>query len=87
MDRGLTLPENTQCDPADLSADEKLKRRITKIPNTFTKSLETFAANPLWKSIMGEEMYKIFLLSRQNECNFFQEKSDAEIRKWHLKRY
>ncbi|KAI9030537.1 hypothetical protein DFJ74DRAFT_656981 [Hyaloraphidium curvatum] len=87
MERGLSLPVNTQCDPADLSPEEQKARGIVKLPNTMEKSLELFAADPLWKTALGEEMRKVFILARQNEAQYFKDKSIEDIRRWHLLRY
>jgi glutamine synthetase len=70
MERNLTLGPNVQCDPADLSPEERAKLKISKIPNTFKSSLESFAANPLWKKAMGEDMQRVFLLNKQYEMKW-----------------
>ncbi|KXS12235.1 glutamine synthetase [Gonapodya prolifera JEL478] len=87
MERGLTLPENTQCDPFSLSDEEKKARRITALPNTFTSSIANFKANPLWKKVMGEDMYNMFIAARTNEQEYFSKVSDDELRSMHVLRY
>ncbi|KAJ3341016.1 hypothetical protein HDU93_005880 [Gonapodya sp. JEL0774] len=86
MERGLELPTNTQCDPFVLSEEEKKARRIVPLPNTFATSIATFKANPLWKKVMGEEMYNMFIAARENEMEYFSKASDEQLRFLHVTR-
>jgi glutamine synthetase len=67
-DPGLPL----SVDPSDLSEEERARRGIRAVPNSLRAAVAEFVANPLFKELMPELMWRAYPQVKLAECDGFE---------------
>jgi glutamine synthetase len=85
IERGASLPDPVQDDPASFSADELARRGIARLPTTLGRATELFAASPLARRTLGDVLHDAFTAVRRREWETYgalSEQQAAEVYRW-----
>jgi glutamine synthetase len=76
--RQLTPGEASDCNPNTLSADERARRNIQRLPTTMTEALDNLEQDQLLMDAMGEFMGRSYVAVRRSEDEAFS-KQDSDF--------
>jgi glutamine synthetase len=79
LDTGLRLPEEVTGDPAALTAEERQRRGIERLPETVEAGLACLEENALLKEAMGDYLYDAFTAVRRAEVALFAGRSPEDV--------
>lgn len=85
IERGASLPDPVQDDPASFSAEELERRGIARLPTTLGRATELFAASPLARRALGDVLHDAFAAVRRREWETYgalSEQQAAEVYRW-----
>ena len=78
IDNKIDPGEPTQVDPADYSDEERQRRGIHRVPTSLRQAIGELKADPLFKEIMPELMWRAYQEVKLAECDAF-EANDEEF--------
>jgi glutamine synthetase len=70
--------EPTQIDPADYSDEERQRRSIRRVPTSLRQAMGELKADPLFRELMPELMWRAYQEVKLAECDAF-EANDEEF--------
>jgi glutamine synthetase len=79
VDKGLTLPDEVNGDPAALDAADLTRLGVRRLPETAEASLEALDDSDLLKNAMGDYLYDAFTAVRRAEIELYAHSSPEEI--------
>jgi glutamine synthetase len=79
LDRGATLPEPVDVDPAALGEEVLAERGIRRLPTTLREATDAFVADPALGAAFGERLMGAIRAVRESELELFDESSPEEI--------
>ena len=85
VERGAPLPDPVQDDPAALSAGERERRGIARLPATLGDATELFAASALARRTLGDILHDAFVAVRRREWETYgalSEDQAVEAYRW-----
>ena len=77
IDNKIDPGEPTQIDPADYSDEERERRGIRRVPTSLRTALDAFKADPLFKELMPELMWRAYQAVKLTECEVFEAHDEA----------
>jgi glutamine synthetase len=79
IDKGLTLPDELDGDPALLDPAELARRGVRRLPETAEESLGHLGDSDLLKQAMGDYLYDAFTAVRRAEIELFAHNTPDEV--------
>jgi glutamine synthetase len=77
IDHKIDPGEPTQVDPADYSDAERRRRGIRRVPTSLREAIGEFKADPLFKELMPELMWRAYQAVKLAECDAFEANNEA----------
>jgi glutamine synthetase len=87
IERDLRLPEPVVVDPASLSAAERKKRGIARLPSSLGAAIRALERSVRLREAMGDVLFEAFLATRRGEAAAFEGRDDDEVVRAHRWRY
>ena len=78
IDHKIDPGEPTQIDPADYADEERKRRGIRRVPTSLREAIGELKADPLFKDLMPELMWRAYQEVKLAECDAF-EANDEEF--------
>jgi glutamine synthetase len=79
LDRGASLPEPVDVDPASLGEEVLAERGIRRLPTSLREATDAFAADPLLETAYGEPLAAAIRAVRESELELFDGSSPEEV--------
>jgi glutamine synthetase len=77
IDHNIDPGEPLPIDPSDLTEQERGQRGIDAVPGSLREAIAAFAADPLFKSLMPELMWRAYQQVKLAECEGFENADEA----------
>ena len=87
LERGLDLPEAVEGDPAELSEQERVRRRVRPLPHTLLEAIEALEADRYLTSALGPSLAHSFIAVRRSEWHAFSKSNPTHEQAGHFLRY
>jgi glutamine synthetase len=79
LDRGASLPEPVDVDPASLGEEVLAERGIRRLPTSLREATDAFAADSLLETAYGEPLAAAIRAVRESELELFDGSSPEEV--------
>lgn len=73
IDRELSPPQPVDCDPGNLSPDERRRRKIERLPTTLNEALIALADDDVLRAALGDELSRTYLDVKRSHWEAFTE--------------
>ena len=87
LERDLRLPEPTTEDPASLSAAERRRRGISRLPSSLDMAIRELEGSSILREAMGDMLFDSFVATRKGELAAFDGMDDDAVVRAHRWRY
>jgi glutamine synthetase len=87
LERGLEPPEPVAVDPATLTAAERKRRRIVRLPTTQAEALDALEADALLLAALGPILAESYLAVRRSEWAAYSAGDAAFEQRGHFEKY
>jgi glutamine synthetase len=79
MERGATLPDPVDVDPAALGEDVLAERGIERLPTSLRESLDAFSSCPVLLDAFGQPLVDSIVAVRESELERFDGAEPEEV--------
>ncbi|SFS97734.1 gamma-glutamylputrescine synthetase [Halostagnicola kamekurae] len=77
IQRELEPPEQLGVDPGSLSASERTRRDIDRLPRTLGQALDALAANETMRDVLGSELFETYLGVKRSHWESFTRSANS----------
>ena len=87
LERGLEPPEPLAVDPGALSAAERKRLGVVRLPESQAQALDALEADPVLMNALGGPLATAFLAVRRSEWAAFSEADEESVQRGHFAKY